>query len=98
MRSILKMTGRVPSLQQAIIIVRLLKKTWKDLERHVYVTTVKVGKADGVNEALLVTLLRGNTIHYAACAHEGLISQHVAQKAVALVAERIAKLPPVSKQ
>ena len=79
-------------------IIGLGRIVEEDLEKHTYVTTVKVKKGIGVNEALLVTLLRDNTVHYAACAHEGLISQHIAEQAVALVANRIAKLPPVQNQ
>lgn len=73
-------------------IIGLGKIVEEDLEKHTYVTTVKVGKGVASNEALLVTLRKGDTVHYAACAHEGFISQHIAEKAVALVTERIAKL------
>ncbi|MBR3016048.1 MAG: hypothetical protein IKH57_03035 [Clostridia bacterium] len=67
----------------------------EDLEKHIWITTIKVGTGAGTNEALMVLLLKGNIVHYAACAHEGLISQHIAKKAVALVSKRIAKMPPV---
>ena len=94
-------SGEIPDasdLRVRAAISGLGKIVEENLEKHTYVTTIKVGKGAGINEALLVTLLNGTTVHYAACAHEGLISQHIAEKAVALVAERIAQLPPVSKQ
>ena len=94
-------SGQIPDasdLRVRAAIIGLGKILEEDLEKHIYITTVKVGKGAAVNEALLVTLLQDDTVHFAACAHEGLIPQHIAEKAVALVAERIAKLPPVSKQ
>ena len=90
--------GTIPNasdLRVRAAIIGLGKIVEEDLEKHTYVTTVRVGKGAGVNEALLVTLLKGDTVHYAACAHEGFISQHIAEKAIALVTEKIAKLPSV---
>ncbi len=91
-------SGEIPGasdLRVRAAIIGLGKIVEEDLDKHTYVTTIKIGKGAGINEALMVTLLNGNTVYYAACAHEGLISQHIAEKAVALVADRIAKLPPI---
>ena len=94
-------SGEIPDasdLRVRAVIIGLGKIVEEDLEKYTDITTIKVGKGIGVNEALMVTLRKGNTVYYAACAHEGFISQHIAEKAVALVAERIATLPPFSKQ
>lgn len=91
-------SGEIPDasdLRVRAAIIGLGKIVEEDLEKHTCVTTIKVGKGASANEALMVTLLKGNIVYYAVCAHEGLISQHIAEKAVALVAERIAKLPPI---
>lgn len=61
----------------------------ENLEEHIYVTTVNAGFS---NEALLVCWLNGDELLMIACAHEGFISQHLAEKAIGLVKERIEKL------
>ena len=57
----------------------------EDSKGKSYVTTVNVG----LSEALLVTLIDGNELLFAACAHEGMIYQNIASKAIACLEERI---------
>ena len=60
----------------------------ENLETHSYITTIKVNG----NEALLVTLIVDDSVYLAACAHEGLINQHIAEKAISIVRKRIEQL------
>ena len=61
----------------------------EDNDNHTYVSAIHVGK----NDALLVTLREENDVYIAACAHEGLIPQHIAKKAIDLVYQRTNILP-----
>lgn len=60
----------------------------ENLDQHTYITTIRVGKVFFA-EVLMVTHLQGTNLSIAAYAQEGLIPQHLAQKAVALVTERL---------
>lgn len=60
----------------------------ENLADHIYISTIKVGKI-AVNEALLIAVTRPNTVTLVACAHEGLISEHIAEKAIEAVAKRL---------
>jgi hypothetical protein len=53
----------------------------EDLENHIYVDLLRIGLF-GLSEALLVTKIKGKSVHIIAYAREGLFKQRLAQKAV----------------
>ena len=53
----------------------------EDLDNHVYVDLIRVGKRD-MSEALLVIKREDKVVHLAAYAKEGLIKQHLSKQAV----------------
>lgn len=53
----------------------------EDLDNHVYVDLIRVGKRD-MSEALLVVKREDRVVHIAAYAKEGLIKQHLSKQAV----------------
>ena len=74
-------------LQMRSAIMGLGRILEEDTEKHIYITTVKCRS----NEALAVLKRKDETVEIAACAQEGLIPQHIAQNAVALIEERFKK-------
>ena len=62
----------------------------ENIENNTYVVHAKMGK-HRLGEAIVITHVEGNTIGIAAYAKEGLIKQHIAQKAVQQVKESVLK-------
>lgn len=57
----------------------------ENLDELYWVSTIRVGR----NEALLVMKVDDNIASIGACAHEGIILQHIAQKAVRILSPRL---------
>ncbi len=53
----------------------------EDLEKHYYITTVKVGAFGNVLAQAIIRRVEDKTAELAVYAHEGLIKQHLSEKA-----------------
>ncbi len=76
---------QISDLKVRSFIIGLGQILKEDMEKHTCVSTVEVKQ----NEALIVTYRNEECLAVIACAHEGLIHQGLAEKAIARVAERI---------
>lgn len=77
--------SRVSPLKFRSVLTGLGRIVEEKLNELYWVSTVKVGS----NEALLIMKIVDGYVSIAACAHEGLIPQHIAKKAVEVVLSRL---------
>ncbi len=61
---------------------------YADYESHEFISLIKVGKV-GSNEAFVVAKIVDNRIYVAGYFKEGIINQHIAEKALEIVKKRV---------